>query len=310
MAALSDRGQRSHAASESCPIDRPNLFIVGAAKAGTTSLHDTLTKHPEIFMSPVKEPGFLAPDFPNRTAWGSNEVEYLRLFESSRADHRIRGESSPVYLYSEEAAWRISEFSPEARVVIVLRNPLDAMVSVYAEARKWGYETASTFDKAFLLSERGRPRLERSPGGHWLRYRRVVSYAGQVHRYLDRFPRSQIHLSLYDDLVDAPHDFLSRLFGFLDVEDLPLPLARSNPSFTYRSAVVQRFLMAPYLQTPLDRPTALRNLALRLAARLNSVPGAPPGLSPGLRSRLIDEFTPEIVELGRIVGRDLSHWLA
>ena len=309
MAALKYRGQSSPTTTPSRSTGRPNLFIVGAAKAGTTSLHDTLGGHPEIFMSATKEPGFFAPDYPS--AWGSDEAEYLRLFESSTPEHRFRGESSPVYLYSEQAAGRIREFSPEARIVIVLRNPLDAMVSVYAESRKWGQEPAPTFDKAFLLSERGRPRLERARGGHWVRYRRVVSYAGQVHRYLDTFPPAQVHIALYDDLVGAPDDFLRRLLGFLRVEvDYPLPMARSNPSFTYRSAVVQRLLMAPYGRPHFQRSATVRDTVLRTAARLNSVPGSPSGPSPGLRARLVDEFTPEIEELGRIIGRDLSHWLA
>jgi hypothetical protein len=273
-------------------------------------LHDTLGGHPQIFMSQVKEPSFFAPDLPNLRAWGS-EAEYLHLFQPSTPEHRFRGESSPVHLYSEQAAGLIGEFSPEARIVIVLRNPLDAMVSVYAEARKWGSEAAPTFDRAFLLSERGRPRLERRPGGHWLRYRRVVSYSGQVRRYLDRFPPSQIHIALYDDLVSTPRDFLRRLLTFLEVDVVdPLTMARSNPSFTYRSAAFQRLLMAAYGRPRFRGPSKVSESVLRAGIRLNSVPGSPSGPSPGLRARLVDEFHGEIGELGRIVGRDISHWLA
>src|SRR3954452_465600 len=97
----------------------PNFFIVGAAKAGTTAIHAALQQHPEIFMSAVKEPGYFSPDISVTTEWNGDLAAYLSLFADA-GDAKIRGESSPANLYSTLAADRISDFEPNARILIVL----------------------------------------------------------------------------------------------------------------------------------------------------------------------------------------------
>src|SRR6266851_453338 len=115
----------------------PNFFIVGAAKAGTTAMHGFLSQHPDVFMSAVKEPCWFASDLGIRTPWNDDLHDYLALFAGG-GDVTVRGESSPAYLLSSESAARIRSFCPEARILILLRNPLDAIRSVFAAARKFG----------------------------------------------------------------------------------------------------------------------------------------------------------------------------
>src|SRR5438067_2452241 len=128
------------------PTAWPNFFIVGAAKAGTTSMHRYLAQHPEIFMSKVKEPTFFATDLGLVTPW-QDKGAYLSLFEDAD-DLPVRGESSPAYLLSSEAAQRIRTASPGARILILLRNPVDAVQAVFREARKFALEPCRSFASA------------------------------------------------------------------------------------------------------------------------------------------------------------------
>jgi len=132
-------------------MKKPNLIIVGAAKCGTTSLHNYLNQHPEIFMSYIKEPRHFCSDF---FPFGSekhfkykDEKTYLKLFEKG-LDKKIVGESTPLYLYSKKSAKEIHEFNPDAKVIIMLRDPLYFMYSFYFHMRHNLQEEADTFKEA------------------------------------------------------------------------------------------------------------------------------------------------------------------
>ncbi|MDT4996536.1 MAG: hypothetical protein QOD45_604, partial [Pseudonocardiales bacterium] len=138
-------------------------------------------------MSSVKEPGYFSPDVSVPTRWNRDLDAYLELFAAA-GDMPVRGESSPAYLYSEVAARQIAEVAPQARLLAIFRNPVDAIAAMYAEARKWGLEPERTVAAAVAAARRGRPDSAR-PGGVWLRYFDVLAYAEQLERYLDVFGR-------------------------------------------------------------------------------------------------------------------------
>src|SRR5690242_3134640 len=112
-------------------VKRPDLFIVGAFKAGTTSMYEYLRAHPQVFMSVPKEPTYFGADLSARYRRMS-EDEYLGLFRDARPDQRV-GEATPWYLYSTSAAAEIKAFEPAARIVIMLRNPVDVMFSQHSQ---------------------------------------------------------------------------------------------------------------------------------------------------------------------------------
>ena len=287
----------------------PNFFIVGAAKAGTTALHACLAQHPDIFMSRVKEPNYFAPDLGLPQPWARDLASYLSLFAEGRCS-TIRGESTPAYLLSCEAAQGVRTFCPEARILVVLRNPIDAIQSVYAEARKFGIEPERTFEAALAASDAGRPKLEARPGGVWLRYREVVRYAEQVLRWMEAFPADQMHVLLHDDLVADSRSACSGILGFLGVDsEVALNFERANDQRLFRSATVQRMYMRPYAAgRQADSPRRLAPL-WRMLLRANiGKPGAN-RISPALREDLISELGPEVMRLGALIRRDLSHWL-
>ena len=284
---------------------RPNFFIVGAAKAGTTAMHRYLDRHPDVYMSAVKEPSYFAPEMRLSTPWATDLDRYLELF-SPGAERRIRGESTPAYLYCPASAQRLRDFAPDARILIVLRNPLDAVQSVHTEARKFGVEPERTFPAALRASDAGRPELEARPGGLWLRYRDVVRYAEQVERYLTAFPPEQVHIAFYDDLVREPASVYAAVLDFLGLDPLELATFPAvNPARRVRSLRLQRLIMAPSTVGTARPAGPLR----RTLVRLNTGPTNKQALPDDIRRSLVDDLAPDIERLGRLVDRDLSPWL-
>lgn len=285
---------------------RPNFFIVGAAKAGTTAMHRYLDRHPDIYMSVVKEPSYFAPEMGLTTPWATDLDRYLELFAPG-ADRQVRGESTPAYLFCPSSAERIHVFEPDARILILLRNPLAAVRSVYAEARKFGLEPERTFPAALKASDAGRPELESRPGGRWLRYRDVVRYAEQVERFLTVFPREQVHIELYDDLVRDPARVYGNVLQFLALDPFELPTFPAvNVARRVRSLQLQRLIMAPSMGGTTGRVGRVR----RTLVRLNTGPARQAPLPDDVRQGLVDDLGPDVDRLSRLIGRDLAHWLA
>src|SRR6266545_5937438 len=131
---------------------RPDFFIVGAPKCGTTALNDYLKDHPEIFISARKELHFFGSDLVFRGPRRITEQEYLSFFAPARHEKRL-GEASVWYLYSQQAAAEIKAFSPAARIIIMLRNPVDMMYSLHSQRLYNGRETISDFAKALATEE-------------------------------------------------------------------------------------------------------------------------------------------------------------
>ena len=171
----------------------PNFFIVGAAKAGTTSLYHYLGTHPQIFMCRIKEPNYFCTDL-NRSAplkWD----DYLRLFRGVR-DQPAIGESSVLYLASGCAAKNMRTALPNAKIIIVLRNPVDRGYSHFLMGVRQGFPCRNILELPDYVIDLG-------------------LYYAQVKRYLDEFPAQQRQILFYEDLQRDRAAFVKRVFGFL-----------------------------------------------------------------------------------------------
>lgn len=299
---------------QSAPSPRPDFFLVGVFKGGSTALYEQLRRHPQIFMPFHKEPLYFGDDLTRRYGRMSEE-DYLRLFRDATPGQRA-GEASTWYMYSESAAREIEEFSPGAQILVVLRNPVDVMYAQHNQLIFNAMETITDFGEA-LDAEPDRREGRRLPP--WpinvenLYYRHSVKFAEQLERYFEVFGRDKVHVMLSDDLRRDGTGVVRGALEFLGVDPkLAAAPPTANESRRVRSARLQRFIFMPRFLMPvaplLRRFPLVRALRTKLL-NMNSEPKPRAPMDPELRRRLLDEQAPEIERLGRLIGRDLSPWL-
>ncbi len=298
-------------------MKRPEFFIVGAPKCGTTSLYVQLQEHPEIFLPRVKEPAFFDVDLyqPKRV---TNSLEQYLSYFAEATDGQIAGEASTSYLYSARAATEIAAFEPNAKIIAMIRDPVELMHSFHSQLVYQGTETIDDFEAALEASDQRRPRTQ--PGAQdrlpqVLLYRDVACLCGQLERYFDTFGRERVLVLLLDDYQRDPRRVYAQVLDFLGVSPGFEPEFKIVNRFKgLRSRRLHRFLVAP--PRPLRAavravvPPKPRYALLGRVRALNTRPQARPPMDPKLAARLRSEFAAEVARLGVLLGRDLSAWTA
>ena len=198
---------------------KPNFFIVGAPKCGTTALYEYLRHHPNIFMSEVKEPHFFAKDLGSYPRIKTLE-DYTELFTRSTDRHSSVGEASVYYLRSAVALANIRAFNPEAKIIAMFRNPVDMVHSLHSQLLYWSEEVERDFEAAWRLQERRSRGLDLPPGsrgGFLVQYHEVGRFGTQTERVLSVFPAEQVKLILYDDFTASPASVYTDVVEFLEI---------------------------------------------------------------------------------------------
>lgn len=296
----------------------PNFFIVGAARSGTTSLDRYLSQHPEIYLSPKKETHFFAADhFPLCLGPGDNrltrllirdEDQYTRLFASTSGAKAI-GESSVFYLYFPTTAERIAQTIPDAKILILLREPVARTYSAYTFTLRDGRENL-TLEEA-LRQEEERKRQGWEP--IWW-YKELSLYYKQVKHYLEVFGTQQVKVLLYDELFANPEQKLREVFAFLGVrEDVVIDTSvRYNVSGFPKS---RRFYTL--LDNLIYNPNALERCIKSLvpsdirAAWANRIIGKSVGyvsMEPQIQAQLQAYFAEDVGKLEDLLQRALPCW--
>lgn len=297
---------------------KPNLFIVGAPKCGTTALYEYLSTHPNIFMARVKEPHFFAPDLGVYRQIKTRE-EYDRLFELSTSAHTWKGEASVYYLRSGVAIPNIRAFNPDARIIAMFRNPVDMVYSLHSQLMYWSEEIEPDFEIAWRLQERRRRGLDlppRSRGGFLVQYAEVGSFGTQTLRLLASFPRDQVKLILYDDFADSPQAVYDDVLAFLRVpHDGRTEFPKVNDNKRARVVWVRNFIRKPppvlrrsYRTLKQATGGKWMNAVKQAVIKRNTVRERRTPLSPAFRAELVEAFREEVALLGHLMDRDLSHW--
>ena len=296
-------------------MSRPDFFLVGAPKSGTTAIDSYLGEHPEVFMCPRKETHFFARDLAAHYRTRYTTEQYLSLFDGAGpAGARRVGESSVWYLYSQVAADAIAEFEPRARIVIMLRNPVDMIHSFHSHSVYMGREPVEDFERAVALDEQREAGLAEAmfvPTS----YRAAVRYPEQVERYLDRFGRDRVHVTLFEDFAADPAREFRELCRFLGVADDFTPSLRViNASRRARNPILQRLTRRPpeRLRSAV-RMVSSRGLRNRVHLRLvkaNTAEQRREPMSAECRARLERELAPEVERLSALLDSDLSAWSA
>lgn len=292
----------------------PNFLIVGAEKGGTTSLYAYLNQHPDIYMSPVKEPRYFsfAGQRPRYRGPGDDQfvnqsvtdvVQYASLFDGARHERRL-GEASPSYLFTPHTPERIRQQLPGGRLLAILRQPTDRAYSAYLMRLRLGLEPAQTFEEA-VAQETWR----RQNGWFGGCYVHKGFYYAALSRYLQLFGRERFRIYLYDDLRHDARALVRDAFRFLEVDD------RVEPDVSRRRNTAGRIVRHPLVEKlakddgPVDRllPERVSSPLRWKLRRLNTRPKPP--LTAETRANLNTMYRDDILRTQDLIGRDLSHWL-
>lgn len=297
-------------------MNQPNFLIIGGQKCGSTALYDALRRHPDIYMSPHKEPKFFAlAATPATFGRGIPRVmitdweEYLHLFDGATGQKAL-GEASAIYLshyYPARTAAHIRARIPAAKLIAVLRQPADRAYSAYTYFYSIGAERLPTFAAA-LATESTCAAQNIWPGLH---YRLNGFYYANLKPYYDHFPAEQIRVYLYEDWTQQPQAMLQDIFRFLEVDDqVSVQARRRRVTTAPRIRWLHRYLSNPrgMKHWPLNLlPQPWQTRIIRRLQAWNQQPPAP--LAPEIRRTLTEGYRDDILQLQTLIGRDLSHWL-
>jgi hypothetical protein len=311
---------------------KPDFFIVGAAKAGTTALYSYLSQHPEVYMSPIKEPNYFSKDVVlehlrpqvkkrleaenlsqyfkdgmNRIlhrAYIRDEQLYLQLFSSASPDVKA-GEASASYLYSSVAANEIKKFNPAAKIIIILREPAARAYSHYLMDLKLGF-VKSDFANALAEDAKAEPK----GWGASSLYKELGLYAEQVERYLSIFPKEQVLILLYDDLKKDEKESLRKIYHFLGINEefIPDKSGFRNESAVPSGTIARLLLRSGSIRVKMRNlleNTPLKPLLLKI---LYKKPILTDQDSNTIR-QLQQGYKNDIQKLSALIQRDLQQWL-
>jgi len=306
--------------------NKPNFFLVGAAKSGTTSLSAWLDSHPDLYLSPIKEPNYFSTDIDvskfrkgylksfdaedsieskplekRQIAFLRDEELYAQLFKPNNSKVHA-GECSTSYLYSEVAAESIHAFNSESKILVLLRNPAERAYSHYLMAVQMGLEKRG-FESAFKQD------MNKSDRGWGISelYFELGEYSKQLKRYLKVFPENQIEVVLFEDWIQQPKETQESICKFLNVSIFAaLKNEVLNKSVSPKNPRLHSMLMQ----------SGLKDFAKRVLPKefFDKIKGGQykdenEVLAPDERKYLINLYREDILELQGLLQRDLSNWL-
>jgi hypothetical protein len=298
---------------------RPDFLIVGAPKCGTTALAAHLAGHPDIYMA-QKEMHFFGADLQFGPQFFRRDRDAYRIeFDKWNGQTRT-GEASVWYLFSRQAAAEIKAYSPDARIIILLREPVSMLYSLYHSYLYDGNEHLPAFEEALAAENDrslGRRITRQTYFVQGLAYRAVASFSEQVRRYFDHFGRERVHVIVYDDLAADTIGTYRAALGFLGVSDtVDIPIGPINTNVSVKSPAMRNFLNDPLvrgtaiaLRSWLPKPvfSLIQNVGINIS-EMNKRPAPRQPIDPDLRHSLQREFAPEVERLSEVLKRDLTHW--
>ena len=290
-------------------IKRPNFFFVGHTRSGTTSLKEELEQHPEIFFYYAKS--WQKPNGPfGFESSFKNDEEFLEEFRGVK-EKRV-GQKRGDYLSCPWAAERIKKFSPNAKIIMTLRNPIDVMYSLHATMLyRETVEDIEDFGEALKMEEERKKKygykvIPKKYHPHML-YRETVRYSQQVKRYFKLFGEENVKVTIFDEYIKNKSSTLRDILKFLDVdEDFEIKHLNTNAGRKYRSRTIHSAVMT----NKFGVRGVLRNIpgSAKIYRKINNNEFKRKTLEPSLRKSLQDDLKKEIDELSLMLKKDLSYW--
>ncbi len=271
----------------------PNFLIVGVPKAGTTSVYYWLNQHPQVYMSPIKEPHYFSQigNEDHINSWDN----YVKLFSGASTKHLSVGEASTSYFYFyKEAIPLIKKRLDNPKIIVILRNPVDRAWSHYMMQKKYGWIKQEDFfskDLAYLKSSWGikRPHIE------------LGFYSDALRAYLNSF--AKVKVMFYDDLKHRPHDFVKELYEFLGVDSSFIPnFEVRNVSGEPRNRLIG-FLLSNSLSQKLipHIPYVIKAPFRKILLKKEVIPSE-------VKKRLLDIYLEDIEKVEKLLGVNLERW--
>jgi hypothetical protein len=298
----------------------PDFFIAGAPKSGTTALHAALARHPSLYMSAVKEPKFFLTDGPPPTRGGPGDVrtyrehvwrrdDYEALFDPA-PDGTLRGESTPFYLYDRDAQQRIRALIPDAKLIVILRDPVERAHSNWTHLWSAGLEPVGDVVQACAQEER---RIAAGWAEFW-HYTALGRYGEQLEHLYTVFPRDQVMVFRYRALLEDPAGLLDSICAFLGVPEgvlaeVPRENVTAHPQLTRRHRALSRALRIGTAASAVLPGKTEAAMTSMLERRLQQ--DAPPRqpLTWEERQALIPRFEEDIRLLEVVTGEGFRDWL-
>lgn len=300
---------------------RPNTFIIGAPKCGTTALSEYLSTHPNAFLVTPKEPCFWSTDIRESDDFGLHSVEsYFSLFARSRPEHTVRIEASTTYLWSKVAVPAILAALPGAKFIIMLRNPVDLAYAYYMEELYWQHEDLPSFEQAWHACPERRAGLRipaLCPDAQNLDYERIASIGMQLKVATQHIPKKDLLVLFLQDLAADPQALYKHVLSFLELpDDGRIDFPRLNAAKALTKPLASRLLLYP--PKPLVPfvgiarkclwSIGIKGLRMGLYNRINTSQQRTP-LDSSFKTMLIERFRGEIETVQALTQRDLSDWL-
>lgn len=295
-----------------------DFFIVGQPKSGTSALANFLGQHPVICMAEPKEPGYFAKDhIKENEQWGRGTflkartmADYERHFSHGKPGN-IRGEATTIYLYSKVAAQEIHAYNPDAKIIIMLRNPVSFLHALHMQHVNDGSEDELDFEKALAKEtarKHGKYIPDRAPAPSHLLYSERAKYAEQIERYLRLFPRKNILILTMEDFQSDNKKIYQQVLRFLGIDTSFEPQFKQvNASTAPRSYVLHKVLNSPsFKQTLFNalgpyRYSKLKSEVVKVAMK----PRTRVPLEDQVRMRLMRETSFEVERTAKLTGLDL-----
>jgi hypothetical protein len=276
-----------------------NTFIVGAPKAGTTSLHHYLSQHTNVCMSSVKEPNYFSSKEVSALFYNSicidNSENYQKLFSDDKK--KIRGEASVSYLFYKDVPRRIHDYNSEAKIIIMLRQPIERAFSHYLMDCRLGFCSEKLED--ILANPKRFPQ-------YFQQYLELGNYSSQLKRYLDTFGKEQVMIIFYEDFKADTQKVMTSLFNFLGIDKQQMDLSIQNPFLATSNSIISNLYKLNWIRKGIKAvlpPRLLSLVKIKFFSSQNK-----PKILDLTEQKLKHFYEKDILQLEELLNIDLSRW--
>ena len=297
-------------------MKKPNFFIVGAPKCGTTALSEYLNSHSNIFITKPKEPEYFNPDI--KTIKYTSMEAYLELYATSKPQHSAVGEASSSYLSSPNALYNIYKFNKNAKIIIMIRNPIDMAYSLFSQLKYQLDEDQEDFEMAWKFQEirkQGKKLPPYNTEPSLLQYGSLCKLGQQLEQTYSIFSKNQVKVIVFDDFLEFTRQVYIDTLLFLGVNDngrLEFPKINENKSYHFYRLHV--FIKRPpsFLKSIINYYKSIqfiKNYTIQKIDEINKRKFQRPPLTAEFRQELADYFRNDVKRLSELLDRDLMHWV-